>query len=258
LENLTVWGEGCQDRRMPSLIERASSGRAKCRACGQTIAKGEERFGEALPNSYGEGESLFWFHLRCAACSRPESFLAFVEQGDGAPVGGELIALARGGVAQPRLSRILKAERASSGRARCRHCRELIEQGGWRIALQMFEDGRFNSMGTIHASCAVHYFGEEPSLERLTLPSNQLSAEELEGVLATVREGAARTIPAQTTAAQTTTAQTTTAQTNQPGLAKTTGEGSGGETGDESERGEETRELDRGEEPARGPKRRSS
>jgi hypothetical protein len=145
---------------MTSVIERASSGRAKCRTCGQAIAKGEERFGEALPNAYGEGESLFWFHLRCAACSRPEALLGMLEQGQAAPEGAlDLIELAREGVAQPRLSRILKAERASSGRARCRHCRELIEQGSLRLALQMFEEGRFNSIGTIHASCAVHYFG---------------------------------------------------------------------------------------------------
>src|SRR6185369_8457164 len=110
--NLTVWQSFRQDLGMTSVIERATSGRAKCRACGQAISKGEERFGEALPNAYGEGESLFWFHLRCAACSRPESLLALLEQGEpgsdraGADRAG-LIALARDGQAQPRLSRIL-------------------------------------------------------------------------------------------------------------------------------------------------------
>ena len=202
---MTVWAGVRQDLGMASVIERASSGRAKCRACGQAIAKGEERFGEALPNAYGEGESLFWFHLRCAACSRPESLLGVLEQGLAAPSEStELRALAEGGVVQPRLSRILRAERASSGRARCRHCRELIEQGAWRLALQMFEEGRFNSMGTIHASCAVHYFGAEPALERLTLPCNQLDSQELAEVVANMREGATRPI--------------------QPGLAKTSSE----------------------------------
>ena len=190
---------------MASVIEQASSGRAKCRACGQAIAKAEERFGEALPNAYGDGESVFWFHLRCAACCRPESLLALLDQGQAAPDGSaELSALAREGVAQPRLCRILRAERASSGRARCRHCRELIAQGAWRLALQMFEEGRFNSMGTIHATCAVHYFGAEPALERLTLPSNQLGPDELAEVVVDIREGAKRAI--------------------QPGLAKTTSE----------------------------------
>ena len=184
---------------MPSVIERASSGRAKCRACGQAIAKGEHRFGEALASAYGEGESLFWFHLRCAACCRPESLLALLEQGPQAVAETELAqltALALGGLAQPRLARILRAERASSGRTRCRHCRELIEQGAWRLALQMFEEGRFNSIGTIHATCAVHYFGVEPTLERLTLPGNELDSERLAEVVAEMREGAARpTLP---------------------------------------------------------------
>ncbi|HEY3236720.1 MAG TPA: PARP-type zinc finger-containing protein, partial [Polyangiaceae bacterium] len=92
---------------MPSVIERASSGRAKCRVCGQAIAKGEERLGEALPNAYGEGESLFWFHLGCAACCRPESFLGVLEQqadagsaGSAMPaMSAELVALAQGGLA---------------------------------------------------------------------------------------------------------------------------------------------------------------
>jgi ribosomal protein L37AE/L43A len=180
---------------MPSVIERATTGRAKCRACSQSIAKGDERFGEALPNAYGEGESLFWFHLRCAACSRPESLLPVLEQSQAAPNERETLrALAQDGIAQPRLCRIAKAERASSGRARCRHCRELIEQGAWRISLQMFEEGRFNPTGTIHATCGVHYLGVEPALERLRLPCNQLDEAELEEVMTQMREGAKREI----------------------------------------------------------------
>lgn len=180
---------------MPSVIERASTGRAKCRACSLAISKGDQRFGEALPNAYGEGESLFWFHLRCAACSRPESFLPALEQAQvDADEREELRGLAEGGIAQPRLSRISKAERASSGRARCRYCRELIEQGAWRLALQIFEEGRFNPMGTIHAACAVHYFEAEPSIERLRLPNNPLTEDELSQVVAEMREGAKRTI----------------------------------------------------------------
>src|SRR5882724_1300565 len=180
---------------MPSVIERAATGRAKCRACSLAIAKGEERFGEALPNAYGEGESLFWFHLRCAACSRPESLLPVLEQSQAVANEREaLTSLAQDGIAQPRLCRIAKAERASSGRARCRHCRELIEQGAWRISLQMFEDGRFRPIGTIHASCAVGYFGAEPEQTRLTLPNNQLQPDELAEVVRLMREGAAHSV----------------------------------------------------------------
>lgn len=179
---------------MPSVIERASTGRAKCRACSQPIAKGEERFGEALPNAYGEGDALFWFHLPCAACSRPESLLPVLEQSQAAGDREVLLGLARDGIAHPRLCRIAKAERASSGRARCRHCRELIEQGALRLSLQMFEEGRFNPMGTIHATCAVHYFGVEPAIERLRLPGTHLEPSELDELVAQMREGAQREI----------------------------------------------------------------
>jgi hypothetical protein len=176
---------------MPSLIERASSGRAKCRTCGAAIVRGAERFGEALPNAYGEGESLFWFHLPCAAFSRPESLLQVLDQSQvAAEERSKLQLWAQTGLAHPRLVRLLYAERANSGRARCRHCRELIAQGTWRLALHLFEEGRFNAMGTIHATCAVHYFGTEPSIERLSLPGSELDEAELGEVVSLMREGA--------------------------------------------------------------------
>ncbi|HEX3775731.1 MAG TPA: hypothetical protein VHV51_14765 [Polyangiaceae bacterium] len=180
---------------MPSVIDHASSGRAKCRACGEAIAKGELRFGEALPNAYGEGESLFWFHLPCAACARPESFVPVLSECTHEVADrGALEELARAGIAEPRLVRILKAERASSGRAKCRHCREAIAQGGWRLALQIFEEGRFNPIGTIHAGCAVGYFNVEPPLSRLKLPSNALSEAELGEVVSEIKRGAEKSL----------------------------------------------------------------
>jgi hypothetical protein len=178
---------------MPSMIERASSGRAKCRVCGEAIARGDLRFGEALPSAYGEGESLFWFHLKCAACARPESFLPLLAQtSEGVEDRPMLEALAHAGIAQPRLCRILRAERASSGRAKCRHCREPIALDAWRISLHIFEEGRFNPIGTIHASCGVGYFGAAAELERLKLPSNALDDALLAQVLAQMADGAAR------------------------------------------------------------------
>lgn len=177
------------------MIQRAATGRAKCRACGQGIARGQERFGEGLPNAYGEGESLFWFHLLCAACSRPESLSPVLAQSEAPPEERQVLeALADEGRVEPRLTRVARAERAATGRARCRHCRELIEQGTFRIALHVFEEGRFTPIGTIHAACAVHYLGAEPRRERLSLPNNELAPGELDEVMAAVREGASRPI----------------------------------------------------------------
>ena len=180
---------------MPSVIERASSGRAKCRVCGQAIAKGETRFGEALPSAYGEGESLFWFHLPCAACARPESLLpVLAETTETIGERAKIEALAQTGLEHPRLCRILRAERASSGRAKCRHCREPIVQGAWRISLHLFEEGRYSPIGTIHASCAVGYFGVEPPMNRFGLPGTELDERDLAEVIEQVRAGAAHSL----------------------------------------------------------------
>lgn len=138
---------------------------------------------------------MFWFHVGCAACARPESFLPVLDAfSDELGERDTLRELARMGGEQPRLARILRAERASSGRAKCRHCREVIAQGAYRLALQMFEEGRFNSIGTIHAGCTVGYFKVEPPLARLQLPGNELTDEELTEVISEMRSGAERSL----------------------------------------------------------------
>jgi hypothetical protein len=91
------------------------------------------------------------------------------------------------GVTHPRVPRIVRAERASSGRAKCRHCRETIDKGALRIALQMMEESRMVPIGFIHVSCALGYFGTLDVLDRLVRFTPGLSADdtrELEGLLA--------------------------------------------------------------------------
>jgi hypothetical protein len=125
---------------MPHVIEPAATARAKCRGCGEKIAAGELRFGESLPNPFAEGETLHWFHLECGAMKRPESFLEGLAAHPEPVADSEhLSALAKGGVEHPRLPRVTGAERDPSGRAQCRHCREKIEKGAWRIALVFWE-----------------------------------------------------------------------------------------------------------------------
>lgn len=182
---------------VPDLIQAAPSGRAKCRGCGRAIAKAELRFGEAAPNAFGEGESISWFHLDCGALMRPEKFLpvlgACSEQIDER---AWLEQTARVGIEHPRLARLTRAERASSGRATCRSCRELIAKGEWRFALQLFEEGRATPIGTIHAGCAQAYFGTAEVLgraRRLTPELDDAEATELEKALAVQRPGLAKT-----------------------------------------------------------------
>ena len=160
---------------MPHVIEAASSGRAKCRACQQKIGKGELRFGEKVPNPFGDGEATHYYHLLCAADRRPEGFgetLGATELE--VPDRAELERVTELGIEHRRLQRAARAERASSGRAQCRHCREVIPKGELRIALEYVEEGTVNAGGFIHLACAQDYFGTTELRARLERTSPKL------------------------------------------------------------------------------------
>jgi hypothetical protein len=163
---------------MPDRIEIAASGRARCRACRRAIGKGEERFAEAAPNPVAEGETQHYYHVACAAERRPKPFGALLAAG--VPARPDLEALSAAvalATAHHRLERLGVLERAKSARANCRNCREPIEKGGWRVAIQPIEDGRMAAWGFIHLRCVAAYAGVKPSAERL-LRYSELSAEE--------------------------------------------------------------------------------
>jgi hypothetical protein len=143
---------------VPHVFEPAASGRAKCRGCGQPLPKGEIRFGEKLANPFAEGEMTHWFHPLCAAYKRPEAMLAALEAAPESPGAESLGKAAHATLSFARLARIDGAERAPGGQARCRHCKELIEKGGWRIRLVFHEEGTFSPGGFIHLACRKPYF----------------------------------------------------------------------------------------------------
>jgi hypothetical protein len=170
---------------MPHLIEPATSGRAKCRGCGERIAAGELRFGERLPNPFADGEMTQWFHLECAAYKRPEPFLETLEARSEPLEGGErLAAEARRGVAHRRLPRIDGLERSPSGRAECRACRAVIDKGAWRIRLVFYEEGRFAPSGFVHVRCARPYFETSDIVTRLRHFSRDVDEEAFAAVQA--------------------------------------------------------------------------
>jgi hypothetical protein len=169
----------------PHVFEHAPSGRAKCRACRQAIALGDLRFGERMPNPYRDGEMTLWFHPLCAAYRRPEPLLATLEQAPGDPDAcAQLERAARQTLAHRRLPRIDGAERAPSGKAKCRACRESIPSGSWRIRLVYFEEGRFTPGGTVHLACAPAYFEGQPFREPLLCFSQELPEAERAELLA--------------------------------------------------------------------------
>jgi hypothetical protein len=165
---------------MPHVIEAAATGRAKCRGCGGKIAALELRFGERLPNPFADGETTHWFHLDCAAFKRPEPLLEALAGREEPLDGRERLEMeAKRGLAHRRLPRIDGAERAPTGRAQCRSCREPIPKDAWRIPLVFYEDGRFAAAGYVHARCSRAYFETTDVLPRLRRFSPDLGDEDL-------------------------------------------------------------------------------
>jgi hypothetical protein len=153
---------------MPDLLERAPSGRSRCRACSGTIAKDELRFGEEVDNPFTDGRTTLWFHVDCAALRRPEKARPLLaEDREDVPNRARLLEEADLGIQHPRLCRIAKVERARSGRAHCRHCKDTVDKDELRFGLEIFDQSRWNPMGFIHLRCAEPYFGARPSEFRL-------------------------------------------------------------------------------------------
>jgi hypothetical protein len=152
-----------------------------CRGCARPIGRGELRFGELLPNPYGQGEMTLWFHPACAAFKRPEPLLqALGEVLEQVPGREALERAARSSLTHRRIPRIDGAERSPSGQARCRSCREAIARGSWRIRLVFFEGGRFSPGGYVHLACGKAYFETSEVLEPILHFSLDLDDEERE------------------------------------------------------------------------------
>lgn len=123
----------------PYLLEAARSSRSKCRTCKRKIEKDKLRLGILFEGPYGTG--FLWHHLTCAAKRRIEDVEAAYEQkawDDGLEVPdlAELQKL-KEKAAEEKAKRKLApyVELAPSGRAKCKHCDELIEKGETRVAL---------------------------------------------------------------------------------------------------------------------------
>lgn len=175
---------------MPHTIEHAPSGRAMCRGCGKKVAKGDQRFGERLPNPYAEGdggEMTHWFHLPCAAYRRPEPLLETLATfSDPIDDRARLEHDARQGVAHRRLPRVSAAGRAPTGRATCRACKEPIAKDTWRVALVFYEDGRFVPSGFIHAACVATHIETTEIMDRVRHFSPDLSPGDLTALAAAI------------------------------------------------------------------------
>lgn len=123
----------------PYKIEHARSSRSRCRTCRRAIEKGTLRLGVLLEGPYGTG--YLWHHLKCAAKRRAEDVEAAYDQrawdeGIEVPALQELRKLKQEAEEKKAKQKTAPwAERAPTGRAKCKHCDETIEQASWRVTL---------------------------------------------------------------------------------------------------------------------------
>jgi hypothetical protein len=121
-----------------------------------------------------------WFHLKCAAYRRPEPLLetltASTEQIEHAE---SLKAICEFASAHRRVPRVGRLERASSGRARCRECRQPIDKDRLRIPLVFYQEGVFDTSGFVHLTCAAAYFGTADLLDCIRHFASDLSEADL-------------------------------------------------------------------------------
>jgi len=165
---------------MADSIEASPSGRAKCRACRQAITKDELRFGELVANPYGEGDTHFWYHLRCAAMRLPHKLEPTLKATSDVSLAlsERLLTMAQNAQRHPRLANVMRADRAPTARARCQACRSAIEKGSWRIVLERMDEGISSSAGFMHVACATQEIGEANLLERLSYCEPALSSDD--------------------------------------------------------------------------------
>jgi hypothetical protein len=189
-----------EEQLAPYLIEAARSSRSKCRTCKRKIDKDLLRIGILLEGPYGTG--YLWHHLTCAARRRFEDVEAAYEEqawaeGVTVPPLDELRKLKE--VAEKKAAERKSppwAERAKSGRSKCKHCDELIAQGDWRVILsrevEFFGQVRTGPVN-IHTGCVAaelmtEHCATEPEELEAGLRANSVDLDEaaLSEVLAAI------------------------------------------------------------------------
>ncbi len=133
-----------EEPQLPAfIIEGARSGRAKCKTCRKVIPKDSLRLGILVEGPFGVGH--MWHHLKCAAkrqFSKVEEAYACEAWNnakivpEGLPPLEELVKL-KDEAEKKKVEKkeLPHTELAPSGRARCKHCEELIEKGSPRVVI---------------------------------------------------------------------------------------------------------------------------
>jgi hypothetical protein len=152
---------------MANTIEEAKTGRAGCRTCKQTIAKGELRFGEEVPNAFSSGDMTYnWHHVACAAKKKPSALKQALDDTElEVPQKDELLQAIEANAKNEKPTVLPYAEYAPTARAACVACTEKIEKGHLRVAIESEDDGGpFPRSGPryLHIACVGEHAGDDP------------------------------------------------------------------------------------------------
>jgi len=143
---------------MANHIEEAKSGRASCRTCKQTIAKGELRLGVEVASQFSDA-TVQWHHLPCAAEKLPAELKEGLASYDGAvPDRAALDAAMADSIAKghAKPGGFPYVDHAPTGRAKCMQCSEPIAKGTIRVAVEReIETGGMATKGAgyMHPGC---------------------------------------------------------------------------------------------------------
>ena len=146
----------------PYMIEGARSSRSKCKSCRKKIEKGVLRLGVLIEGPYGVG--YLWHHLTCAAKRRLDDVEAAYEREawkeakeppEDVPSIEEMRKLnEEAEEKREQRKKIPFAEVDPSGRAKCKHCGEVMEKGSLRVVL-----GREIEFGSQYRTMPIHVHG---------------------------------------------------------------------------------------------------
>jgi poly(ADP-ribose) polymerase-like protein len=183
---------------MANVIEEAKSGRASCRTCKKTIAKGELRLGVETQTQFSDTPSLQWHHVLCAATKLPDELKAALAEYPGeVPNRAELEAAmaeaAKKGAAKP--AGFPYVDHAPTGRAKCMQCEQPIEKGALRVAVERELTIGANvtrGAGYLHPACVAgnleNVGGSVDDLIEGLRANSRLPEGELDGVIADIEQ----------------------------------------------------------------------
>lgn len=181
---------------MANHIEEAKSGRASCRTCKKTIAKGELRLGIEAANAFGDTPSMQWHHLLCAAGKLPAELKEALGTYEGEVPNREELdkvmaeAYAKGH-AKP--GGFPYVDRAPTGRAKCMECGEPIAKDSLRVAVEReIEVGAAMQRGAgyLHPACVganlENIGGSKEEMVGQLRTNSRLPEADLESVIAEI------------------------------------------------------------------------